>query len=793
MNPLQLTLQSIPAQAELILQSYKLHTELDRSQSILRLFTEDPETELRPLVEQLEADGFVFAHERERFGIAGMTCVNCAASAASMLRFLPGVLSAEVSYANASVELAYLPDLVQAAQMRDVLADIGYQLLIEQGEDAAAKEAALREAEIRKMSRNARWAMILAFPLFVVGMFWMDLPGRDWIMWLLATPMIFIFGRRFFISAYRQLRHRRANMDTLVALSTGIAYAASLVYMLVARMEGRMASAHQLYFEASGVVIAFILMGRYWEEKAKLATSAAIRKMMSLQPNVVQRVGVDGSLSEVPLVSVYPGDLLQARPGDRIAVDGILVSGHSSVDESLITGESMPVEKAAGDQVISGTVNTAGTFVYRAQKVGKDTLLARMIHAVQSAQASRAPVEQLTDKIAAVFVPVVVVIALLSFCVWGLWIGSWEMGFHAAVTVLVISCPCALGLATPTAIVAAMGRGAELGILIRDAVQLERLKDIQVLLVDKTGTLTKGQPELVSVWRHPGLTEADWDTLAAIERRSEHPLAAAVCRYLGERTEIPLQDFLSVPGAGAYARQGDRLFYVGSAAWLKGQGIIPDTESREALNIQSASAYSQVWFGADGRVLAVLQIADELKEGSAAAVAAIQEKGIEVCMLTGDHQAVADSVAAAAGIHQVKAQVSPAQKADFVRELKKSGKVVAMAGDGVNDSEALAAADVSIAMDKGSDVAMELASLTLVQSDLRRIPVAMELSRRTFRIVRQNLFWAFIYNLVGIPLAAGVFYPIFGKMLDPMYAGMAMAFSSVSVVLNSLRLRYGKY
>lgn len=766
---------------------------MDRSQSVLHLFTEDPETELRPLVERLENDGFVFAHERERFGIMGMTCVNCASSAASMLRFLPGVLSAEVSYANASVEVDYLPDLVQAAQMRDALSDIGYQLLIEQGDDAAAQEAALREAELHKMSRNARWAMIFALPLFVVGMFWMDLPGRDWIMWILATPMVFVFGRRFFVSAYRQLRHRRANMDTLVALSTGIAYTASLVYMLIARIEGHMASAHQLYFEASGVVIAFILMGRYLEEKAKMATSAAIRKMMSLQPNMVQRVAADGSLSEVPLLSVYPGDLLQARPGDRIAVDGLIVSGHSSVDESLITGESLPVEKTVGDSVVSGTVNTAGTFVYRAQKVGKDTLLARMIHAVQSAQASRAPLEQLTDKIAAIFVPVVVLIALISFVAWG-WLGaSWAMGFHAAVTVLVISCPCALGLATPTAIVAAMGRGAELGILIRDAAQLERLKDIQVLLLDKTGTLTKGQPEVVSLWQHPEISDADWSMLAAIERHSEHPLAAAVCRYLGKREEIPLEDFLSVPGAGTRAVFAGQNYYVGSAAWLQQQGVIPDAGNREELKLQAASAFSQVWFGVAGKVLAVLQIADELKEGSAAAVAAIKEKGIEVYMLSGDHQAVASTVAAAAGISEVRAQVSPSQKADFVRELRKAGKVVAMAGDGVNDSEALTAADVSIAMDKGSDVAMELASLTLVQSDLRRIPLAMELSRRTFRIVRQNLFWAFIYNLVGIPLAAGVFYPIFGKMLDPMYAGMAMAFSSVSVVLNSLRLRYGKY
>lgn len=766
---------------------------MDRAQSVLRLFTEDPETELRPLVERLESDGFVFSHERERFGIMGMTCVNCASSAASMLRFLPGVLSAEVSYANASVEVDYLPDLVQSAQMRDALADIGYQLLIEQGEDAAARELALREAEQHKMSQNARRAMIFALPLFVVGMFWMDLPGRDWIMWILATPMVFVFGRRFFVSAYRQLRHRRANMDTLVALSTGIAYTASLVYMLSARMEGHMASAHQLYFEASGVVIAFILMGRYLEEKAKMATSAAIRKMMSLQPNMVQRVAADGSISEVPLLSVYPGDLLQARPGDRIAVDGLIVSGHSSVDESLITGESLPVEKSIGERVVSGTVNAAGTFVYRAQKVGKDTLLARMIHAVQSAQASRAPLEQLTDKIAAIFVPVVVLIALISFVAWG-WLGaSWAMGFHAAVTVLVISCPCALGLATPTAIVAAMGRGAELGILIRDAAQLERLKDIQVLLLDKTGTLTKGQPEVVSLWQHPEISVADWNMLAAIERRSEHPLAAAVCRYLGKREEIPLEDFLSVPGAGARAVFAGQNFYVGSAAWLQQQGVIPDAGTQEELKLQAASAFSQVWFGVAGKVLAVLQIADELKEGSAAAVAAIKEKGIEVYMLSGDHQAVAETVAAAAGISEVRAQVSPSQKADFVRELKKADKVVAMAGDGVNDSEALAAADVSIAMDKGSDVAMELASLTLVQSDLRRIPVAMELSRRTFRIVRQNLFWAFIYNLVGIPLAAGVFYPIFGTMLDPMYAGMAMAFSSVSVVLNSLRLRYGTY
>lgn len=792
MKQFSLKLEALPADAGTFITTMHGRVKLSDDHAHLVLYLEDPEAELKDLVQQLENAGFQFPHLREQFGIVGMTCVNCAASASSTLRFLPGVLSAEVSYANASVAVNYLPDLVQAAQMRNALSEIGYQLLIEQDAGSTDQSEAIRAEALRRMARQAKWSMVLAIPLFVLGMFLMDLPGRDWLMCMLATPLLFVLGKHFFINAYRQLRHGRANMDTLVALSTGIAYVSSLYFLITARMAGSIASSHQLFFEASGVVVAFIIMGRYLEEKAKMATSSAIRNMMSLQPNQVTVVQQDGSLTPMPIASVYPGDFLLARPGDQIAVDGIVTSGYSAVEESMLTGESVPVEKQAGDSLIAGTLNTTGTLTYRATKIGKDTLLARMIAAVQQAQGSRAPVERLTDKIASVFVPVVVLIALISFFVWGLVAHSWPMGLHAAITVLVISCPCALGLATPTAIVAAMGRGAELGILIRDAAQLEQLKDIQVLLVDKTGTLTKGHPEVHAIWTHPNLRESDMDTLAAIEQRSEHPLAGALCRYLGKRRKLELTNFSSVPGKGVSADYDGETYYVGNRQWLEDEGVSFVTEYSTEWEARSAEAYSLVWFATKAGVLALVQIGDALKSGSASAVKELQGRGIEVCMLSGDNKKVAGQVAAEVGIRSVQAEMTPKGKADFVRLLQQQGKVVAMAGDGVNDSEALAAADVSIAMDTGSDIAMQLASLTLVQSDLQRIPLAIDLSGRTFRIVRQNLFWAFLYNLIGIPLAAGVFYPILGTMLDPMYAGMAMALSSVSVVLNSLRLRFGK-
>ncbi|MGC4057124.1 MAG: heavy metal translocating P-type ATPase [Chitinophagaceae bacterium] len=523
--------------------------------AILEIRTADPETDIPLLVDRLDKIGVAVVQETADFGILGMTCTNCAASARSILSFIPGVLQVDVNYAGQNVHVHYLPNLVQPAQMRDALNDIGYQLIIDTGIADTTSMDTLQEAHFRAMNRNVLIALLFALPLFVIGMFLMHLPYRAWWMMALATPLVTYSGRRFFINAWRQLKYRKANMDTLVALSTGIAYGYSCILLISAASRGLPAPEHALYFEASGVVIAFILLGRLLEERARKATSAAIRKMMSLQPDTVLKMQADGTSLEVAISSVYPGDQLIVRPGERIAVDGSVVQGHSAVDESMISGESLPVEKQTGDAVYSGTVNNKGSLTYVAKKVGRDTLLARMIRAVQTAQASKAPVEQLTDKIAAVFVPVVLLISLITFIVWAFIVQehSWEMALHAAITVLVISCPCALGLATPTAIIAAMGRGAERGVLLKNAERLESLKDMKILLLDKTGTITEGHPEVVAAWYHPQMPEAAMRMLAEMEQRSDHPLAQALTRFLEIRERLVPESFNYIPGAGAEA------------------------------------------------------------------------------------------------------------------------------------------------------------------------------------------------------------------------------------------------
>ena len=634
--------------------------------------------------------------------------------------------------------------------------------------------------------------MALSLPVAVIGMFFMDIPLANPIMWLLATPVLGWCGRSFFVNAWRQLRHRTVTMDTLGALSTGIAYLFSLFNMLWPEFWLARGIQPHVYFEASSVIIAFILLGRLLEARAKENTTTAIRKLMGLQPRTVTLV-VNGERREVPIEQVRPGNAVLVRPGERIAVDGRIADGASYVDESMLTGEPVAVRKEPGAKVFAGTINQKGSFTFRAEKVGTDTLLARIIRMVQEAQGSKAPVQQRVDRIAAVFVPVIISVALLAFVLWLLLdpADGLTHGMLALVTVLIIACPCALGLATPTAITVGIGKAAEEGILIRDAESLEAARRIDTVVLDKTGTLTEGRPEVTDeAWLGGDRTPAA--VLAALERLSEHPLAEAVVAHLKEAAPVSVTGFESLTGRGVRGIANGTAYLAGSETLLREQGRQIDPELARQAARWLDEAKTVIWLADERQALGVLAVADTIRESAPQAVRRLHEAGITVWMVTGDNENTARAIAARAGIEHWKSGVLPDGKCAFIRSLQEQGHRVAMTGDGINDSAALAQADLSIAMGGGSDIAIDVAQMTIVSSDLNRIPDAIALSVRTVRTIRQNLFWAFIYNLIGVPIAAGVLYPVCGFLLNPMIAGAAMAFSSVSVVTNSLRLKWRK-
>lgn len=584
-------------------------------------------------------------------------------------------------------------------------------------------------------------------------------------------------------------------MDTLVALSTGIAFAFSAFNTIYPDFwHARGIHAH-VYFEAAAVIIVFISLGKLLEERAKSNTSSAIKKLMGLQPKTVRAI-IDGAEQEIPIATVQPGNILIVKPGEKIPVDGLVTSGSSYVDESMITGEPIAVEKKKGQQVFAGTVNQKGSFQFEAQKVGGDTILAQIIRMVQEAQGSKAPVQKLVDKIAGIFVPVVIGISILTFIAWMIFGGenAFTHALLTSVAVLVIACPCALGLATPTAIMVGVGKGAENNILIKDAESLETGHRVNAVILDKTGTITEGRPVVTElIWAsNSGRTSTYKQILLAIEARSEHPLAEAVVAKMEEEgvSRATIEQFESITGKGVRAILPDQsVYYVGNRKLIDENLITIDEHLSQVAASLQESAKTVIYFADSRKVLAVLAIADKIKATSQQAIHTLQQRGIAVYMLTGDNEKTAAAVAKEVGISHYKAEVLPSEKAGFVKELQQEGKVVAMVGDGINDSHALAQADVSIAMGKGSDIAMDVAKMTLITSDLQSVPKALQLSRKTVLGIRQNLFWAFIYNLIGIPIAAGVLYPINGFLLDPMIAGAAMALSSVSVVGNSLRLK----
>ena len=725
---------------------------------------------------------------KQTFPVLDMSCAACATRVDKTLNQQEGVSRVSVNYASAMATVEYDPLICSPESLKAAIQEAGYDLVIEKGEEADREVEDAHTAKYKKLKIRTTWAILLSLPVAIIGMFFMDMPYANYVMWLLSTPVVFGLGKDFFLNAWKQLKHKSANMDTLVANSTGIAYLFSLFNLFYPDFWLSRGVEPHVYFEASSVIVAFILLGRLLEERAKGNTSTAIRKLIGLQPQTVTIVREDGQLQEIPIGEIRMDDVVLVKPGEKIAVDGTVTDGSSFVDESLLSGESLPVEKRVGTHVFAGTINQKGSFRFRAEKVGKDTLLAHIIRMVQDAQGSKAPVQKLVDKIAAVFVPAIMSIALLAFLVWIFLdpTDGFTRGLLSAVTVLIIACPCALGLATPTAIMVGIGKGAELGILIKDAESLEIARKVDTIVLDKTGTITEGKPKVTDLI---GPVDSSLTNIfCSLEKLSEHPLAEAVVNYFPNGSVL-IEQFESITGRGVQGRVGGKLYMAGNRSLLEEKRVRIDEGLSKEANRLTSDAKTVIWFADEKQALCLVAIADRIKETSEVAIRELQQMGIEVYMLTGDNESTARAIAGKMGIRHFRAGVLPQDKAAFVRELQRTGKHVAMVGDGINDSAALAQADLSIAMGQGSDIAMDVAKMTIISSDLTKIASAIRLSALTVRTIRQNLFWAFIYNTIGVPIAAGALYPINGFLLNPMIAGAAMAMSSVSVVTNSLRLK----
>ncbi|HEY1016415.1 MAG TPA: heavy metal translocating P-type ATPase [Herpetosiphonaceae bacterium] len=775
--------------------------------------TYDPAQAAPPqLIAAVEKGGYGVITASATLPITGMTCAACVRRVEKALLKADGVLAAEVNLATEEASVTYLPEEASFATMRAAVEAAGYGVIEPAaGAEAADSEAEARAAEIRRKRRQLLVGVALGLPLMVLSMLhdfgflspiWLggwanSMAGMNhgvpatynlwaWIFGLLATPVVFFSGRDFLRGAWVNLKHGAASMDTLIALGSLTAYLFS-VAVLAFKLEGH------VYFETAAMIITLILIGKYLEARAKGETSSAIRALINLQPPMA-RVVRNTQEVEVPVAELRSGEIVVVRPGEKIPVDGVVTMGRSAVDESLITGESLPVEKKPGDPVIGATLNSLGSLQIRATRIGKDSALAQIIRLVKAAQSSKAPVQQLVDRISGVFVPVVIGLALLTFAAW-YFIGGvgFTQSLMFAVALLVIACPCALGLATPTALMVGTGVGAQHGILIKNAESLERAVALTTVVLDKTGTITAGKPALTDVLAVPDgpLGEDELLRLAAsAERGSEHPLGAAVVRGAAERS-ISLEqpaEFAAIAGHGVEATVGGRKLLIGSPRLLAERGIALDSLQPAIDRLQQAGKTAMP-VAVDGRLAGLLAVADTIKPGSPAAIAALRALGLRVVMLTGDNRRAAEAIGAEIGIGRVLAEVLPADKAATIKQLQAEGGVVAMVGDGINDAPALAQADVGVAIGTGTDVAIEASDITLLRGDLAGVPQAIDLSRRTMRTIRWNLFWAFIYNLIGIPVAAGVFYQATGWQLSPLLAAGAMAFSSVFVVSNSLRLR----
>lgn len=746
---------------------------------------------LEDIINSVKAEGYGVAYNRMDFAVRGMTCAACVSTVEKALKGLYGVLRVTVNLAAEKASVEYIPSIIGFNDFKKAVMDAGYSAEQITG-DYADREKEQREREFYDLRKSLLISASLTALIILGSLIRIPFLSEWPVLFLLSTPVQFWAGMRFHRAAWSALKHKTTNMNTLIAVGTFAAYIYSVIATFTPQVFLRGGVAPDVYYDTSATIITLILLGRLLEAKAKGKTSEAIKRLMRLQPKTA-RVLRDDTEKEILIDEVMVGDIVVMRPGERVPVDGEIIDGYSTVDESMLTGESLPVEKSAGGRVFGGTINRAGSFKLRAMRIGKETALGRIIKLVEEAQGSRAPIQRLADRVASVFVPAVISIAVVTFIVWYIFgpKPSFTISLMNFIAVLIIACPCALGLATPTAIMVGTGKGAEKGILIRDAEALELAHKIQAIVLDKTGTITKGEPEVVDMITINGFdAEAVLKLAASAERVSEHPLGQAIVKKAEEKRMILEEagEFMAIPGGGVRAVVNGNTVFIGNLNLMEREGV--DVSSMKGLEERiSSEAKTPVFVAINKSVASVFAIADTIKEGSVDAVRDLKNMGIEVSMLTGDHKNTADSIARVVGVDRVFAEVLPEQKVDVVKALKKEGKVTAMVGDGINDAPALTEADVGIAIGTGTDIAIEASDITLIKGDLRSVVEAIRLSKLTLKTIKQNLFWAFFYNVVGIPVAAGVLYPFGGPLLNPMIASAAMAFSSVSVVSNSLRLR----
>ncbi|ACO47620.1 heavy metal translocating P-type ATPase [Deinococcus deserti] len=765
----------------------------------------DPEkTSPQALMDKVRAIGYEPVVGTLELGVQGMTCANCVGRVERTLKKVDGVLEANVNLATERASIRYLPASVSPGQLKAAVRASGYEILEnEAGKDRTDQEREVREREVQGLRRAVIFSAVFAVPLLLLAMvpmlympfhMWLtgyvDMGTLNWIMLALAAPVQFGPGLRFYRLGWKSLTHRSPDMNSLVMIGTSAAFFYSLLVTVAPQIfpEG---TAH-VYYEASAVVITLILLGKYFEAIAKGRSSEAMKKLLSLQPKTA-RVVRQGQEHEVPTDEVLIGDLLAVRPGEKIPVDGEVTGGNSFVDESMITGEPVPVNKQAGSSVVGGTINQNGALTFKATRVGADTALAQIIKLVETAQGSKPPIQGLADKVVSVFVPVVLGIAALTFVLWMIFGGQTALSFALVntVAVLIIACPCAMGLATPTSIMVGTGKAAELGVLFRNGSALEGLQGVQVVAVDKTGTLTRGRPELTDLVTTPAFDRQQvLGLVAAAEAQSEHPIAQAIVEAARREGITPLttDHFEAVPGFGLEARVAGHLVQIGADRYMTRLGLDTGAFTAQAHQLGDEGK-SPMYAAIDGQLAAIIAVADPIKEGSFEAVRALHRQGLKVAMITGDNGRTAHAIARQLGIDEVLAEVLPSGKSDAVKALQAQGHKVAFVGDGINDAPALAQADVGLAIGTGTDVAVETADVILMSGDLRGVPNAYALSRATLRNIRLNLFWAFAYNVILIPVAAGVLYPTFGWLLSPVLAAAAMGFSSVFVLTNALRLR----
>ena len=709
-----------------------------------------------------------------------MSCVVCAGNVERTVSGLDGVVSASVNFAANNITVDYDPKKISLQDMKAAVQAAGYDLVIDTAD--SARHEAERNAYIALRNKLVV-AWVLAVPVMALSM-WGKAIWTEWAAAVMATVLLAYSGMEFYTKALKMAKAKSANMDTLVAMSTAVAWFFSMFLLIFPDFSESHGMGHYVYFDSATMIVAFVLTGRLLEERAKNSTTSAIRSLMDLQPPMAWLVGDDGTEKEVPTSQIQPGNTIRIRPGGRVPVDGIVVDGNSFVDESMLTGESVQVEKVQGCNVFAGTINGNGTMAVEATKNSDNTVLAQIVAMVREAQGSKAPVQRIADVISKYFTFVVISLAIITLVTW-LAIGGNACLSHAivcAVSVLVIACPCALGLATPTAITVGIGKAAENHILIKDASALERACKVSAVVLDKTGTVTEGKPAVTGLEISPDTSAGQLGVLLSAEKQSEHPLAADIVSYLEKEGIAPavLDSFKSVAGKGLEMKANGCSYWAGNSRMAKENGAVPESKTNG----------TTVYFGTDSNLLATVTLIDRTKPTAHDAISRMKDMGLKVVMLTGDNETSADIAAKEAGIEEYVASVLPDDKDKYVQKLQADGHNVAMVGDGINDSQALARADVSIAMGSGTDIAMETAMMTFTTSDLRLIPESLRLSKRTMRIVKQNLFWAFIYNVIGIPVAAGALFPAFGITLDPMWASAAMALSSVTVVTNSLRLKF---